>query len=80
MRTIVCRSSRFEVERCAILLRVFGDVDQYGAGAAAGRNLKGFAQRRSNVLRTCHEIVMFGDGQSNAGDVYLLKRIGAQNL
>ena len=69
-----------EVEDGGGLLGVLGDVDEDGAGAAGAGDLKGFADGGGDVFGARDEEVVLGDGQGDAGDVDLLKRIGAEDL
>src|ERR1035441_5764275 len=44
------------------------------------RNLKGVADRRSNIFCAADEEVMLGHRQCYAGDIHFLKGVGAQHL
>ena len=61
-------------------MRVFGDVDEDGAGAARLRDLERLADSGGDVFGAGDEVVVLGDGQGDAGDVDLLKRVGAEDL
>ena len=69
-----------EVEGRGGLLRVFGDVDQNGAGATFSGDLEGFADGGRDVLGAGDEVVVLGDGQGDAGDVDLLEGVGAEDF
>ncbi len=70
----------FEVERCGVLLRVFGDVDEHRAGAAGLCDLEGLADGGGDVFGAGDEVVVLGDGQGDAGDVDLLEGVGAEDF
>ncbi len=59
---------------------VFGDVDEHGAGTAGLRDLECFADGGGDVFGAGDEVVVLGDGQGDAGDVDLLKRVGAEDF
>ena len=69
-----------EVEERGGLLRVLGDVDEHGAGAAGGGDLEGLADGGRDVFGARDEEVVLGDGQRDAGDVDLLEGVGAEDL
>ena len=69
-----------EVEGRGGLLRVLGDVDEDRAGAAGDGDLEGLADGGRDVFRARDEEVVLGDGKSDAGDVYLLEGVGAEEL
>ncbi len=58
-----------EVEEGGGLLRVLGDVDEDGAGAAGAGDLEGLADGGGDVFGAGDEEVVLGDGQGDAGDV-----------
>ena len=74
------RLGRGPIDVAAVLLRVFGDVDQYGTGPAAARNRERFEDGRRHVLGARHQVIVLGDRQGNAGNVAFLKRIGSNQL
>ena len=69
----------FPVENAGCLLGVLGDVQEHRAGAVGRRDLKGFAQRRGNVLGARDQVVVLGDRQRDSGDVAFLKSVGADH-
>ncbi len=80
VRAIGLGCGGFEVERRGGLLRVFGDVDEHGAGAAGLRDLEGLADGGGDVFGAGDEVVVLGDGQGDAGDVDLLKGVAAEDF
>ncbi len=62
------------------LLRIFGDVDEHGAGAAGARNLVGRGDRARNVFGPLHQERMLRDRHGDADDVDLLERVGAHQV
>ena len=69
-------SRGFPVENAGGLLGVLGDVQEHRAGPVGRRNLKGFAQRRSNFLGARDQIVVLGDRKRDSGDVAFLESVG----
>src|SRR5579862_4916579 len=62
------------------LLRVLGDVDEDGAGAARLRDAQRFANDRGDIFGTRDEVVVLGHGKGDAGDVDFLEGVGAEDL
>ena len=62
-RLVAMRLGRrgFPIEIAGGLLGVLGDVQQHRARTVGSRNLKGFAQARSDVLGARDQIVVLGD-------------------
>ncbi len=69
-----------EVEGSGGLLGVLGDVDEDGPGASGLRDLEGETDCRRDVFGAGHKEVVLGDGQGDAGDVDLLKRVATEDL
>jgi hypothetical protein len=69
----------FPVVLAAPELRVLGNVDQHRTGTAAGGNGERFANRRRHVGGARHQEIVLGDRQRDAGDVGLLKGVGADD-
>ena len=61
-------------------MRVLGDVDEDGAGAAGLRDLEGFADGGGDVFGAGDEEVVLGDGQGDAGDVDFLEGVAAEDF
>src|SRR6202522_2858368 len=80
MRTVGLGCGGFEVEGGGGLLRVFGYVDEHGTGAAGLCDLEGLADGGGDVFGAGDEVVVLGDGQSDAGNIDLLKRVGAEDF
>ena len=59
----------------ACLLGVFRDVDEHRAGPARSREKYRLAQRRHDVRRARHQVVVFRDRQGDAGHVGLLEGV-----
>src|SRR5260370_8656235 len=72
--------SSLPVEFSGSLLRIFGDVDKDRAGTSAIGYQEGFAEGACNIFRASDHHIMFCDGHGDAGDIDLLKRIGAQDF
>ena len=70
----------FEAERCGGLLRVLRYVDEYGAWTPGLRDLERLADGGGDVFGAGDEVVVLGDGQGDAGDVDLLKRVAAEDF
>src|SRR6266852_491783 len=70
----------FPVEIAGGLLRVFGDIDEDGAGPAGICDQKSFTNRTRNVFGAGNDDVVLGDRHGDAGDIDFLKRIGAEEL
>ena len=62
------------------LLRVLSDVDQNRPRTARSRDIESFSDGARDFVGVGDEIVMLRDGQRNAGDVGLLKGVGADQL
>ncbi len=80
MGTIRLRRGSGKVVGRGALLGVLGDVDEHWAGASGLRDEQRFADNRSNVFRARNDVIVFRHGQSDAGNVDLLERVGAENL
>ena len=74
------RLGRRPVHLAARLLRVLRDVDQHRARAARLRDGERLENRRRDVLRARHQVVVLRDRQRDARDVGFLKRVGSDQL
>jgi len=74
------RLGGFPVELARGLLSILGDIHENWAGAARAGDVKRFAQGACQFIGPSHQIIVLGDGQSDACDVSLLKGIGADQL
>ena len=70
----------FEGEDGGGLLRVLGDVDEDGPGAAAGCYLKCQAHCCRDVFGARDEEVVLGDRERNAGDIDFLEGVAAEDF
>ena len=71
--------SRIPIEFAGTKLRVFGDVHEHGTRPVRSRDVEGFAQADGDFIRACHQIIVLGDGKSDAGDVRLLEGVASEN-
>ncbi len=62
MRAVGLGRGGFEAEGGGVLLRVFGDVDEDGAGATGFGDLEGLADGGGDVFGAGDEVVVLGDG------------------
>ena len=62
------------------LLRILGDIHEHGTRPAGTRHIKCFADRLRNLIGMRDQIVVLGDGQRDARNVRLLKRVGTDEL
>jgi hypothetical protein len=53
---------------------------KHGAGPSGCSDVERFAHRSGDIAGVRHQVVVFGDGQSDAGDVGFLKGVGADQL
>ena len=74
------RIVRGAIELARGLLGILCDIYQNGTRTATACQVERGAQCRSHIFRTLYEIVVFGDRQSDAGDVGFLKRISAEEF
>ena len=62
------------------LLRVFGNVDKHGTGAAGVGDYESFADGAGDIFGARNDYVVLGDGHGDAGDVDFLKSVGAEKF
>jgi hypothetical protein len=82
IRTIAwqLRLRGFPVELARGLLRILGDIHEDRAGAARAGYIECFAHRLCQFIGPRYQIIVLGNGQSNACDVGFLKGIGADQF
>ena len=74
------RRHRLSVEIAGGLLRVLGNVHEHWPRTAGTRDIKCFADRLRDLVGMRDQIVVLGDGQRDARNVGLLKRVRANEL
>ncbi len=61
-------------------MRIFGYIDEDGAGTAGTGHIEGFAQDPGQLIGVGNQVVVLGDRKRDAGDVSFLKGVGADQL
>ena len=61
-------------------LHVFGDIDQHRPRTTCGGDPDGLGHDARQVVGVLHHVVVLGDGQGDAGNIGLLKGVGADQV
>ncbi len=64
-------------KRCRLLLGVFGDVHQHGAGATRGRDVDSGSNHTRDFFGLGHQERVLGDRHGHTGDIHLLESISS---
>src|ERR1700730_1768086 len=68
------------IEVAGGLLRIFGDIDEDGAGPAGIGNQEGFADGARDIVSARDNHIVLGDRHGDAGDIDFLEGVGTEQL